>query len=135
MADPSGYPGAHDIGTRPYVVLTELEYTLPIGGALSTGDDQTLRMLIGQACTAVEIKAHAKTAPVGSTLNGEIEYKRGAGAWTQIGTWSIADGANEGVTTGLAVVLAKDDQLRLNVDGIGSGTPGSDLTVFLRVNF
>lgn len=129
MPRPSEYKTANLIGVK---ALKGFQYVFGVAGALAVADDQTLRLIVGQDCRGVEVYAYAKTAPTGQALNLEIEAKTGAAAWRTIASPSISAGANSDEDT-ISQPLYENDQLRLNVDQVGSVIAGSDLSVFLRV--
>jgi len=108
------------------------QYVFAAPGELSVADDQTLRLIVGQDCRGVEVYAFTKTGPTGQALNLELEAKTGADAWRTIASLSIAAGSTTDEDT-IDQPLYENDQLRLNVDQVGSVEEGEDLTVFLRV--
>jgi len=116
----------------------EMQYIFTIPGDLVVGDDLTLWLPVGQEVQAFEALAVIKTVPTGAAVTIEIEKSSNfGGAWTTVvssADLQIAAAAQSGVKTGLAVKLLKNDVLRINIDQIGSGVAGADLTVGLRVN-
>jgi len=74
----------------------------------------------------------ANTAPVGAAVIVDV-HKDGTTIFTnQAHRPQIADGANVGNTTDIDVASwATDAYLQIDVDQIGSGTAGSDLTVHI----
>ena len=113
------------------------QYTLVVPGDLATGDDQTPWMYCGVAGTAQSVQAIVKTAPTGAAITIEIEIYNG-GSWSTLVAsteLSIADGASTGSTTTFVTdTIAAGDRLRVNIDQIGSGTAGTDLTVSVLFN-
>jgi len=135
MAEPKGYVDGHNIDKAARL---DLQYIFPMPGVQSVGDDKTLRLVAGQDCTAIGAYAFAKTGPTGCDLRIEIQAKTGAAAWRTIinsTTFHINAGATTAEITDACEPLFKNDQLRVNIDQIGSGVAGSDVTVFLRVRF
>ena len=112
-------------------VIKIITYEFEISGGLSVADDQYFWVPVPTNCCLVSAFATAKTAPVGSDVQIEIEYKRGVAAWaTAIANtdFVIGDGNNIGYTTAITVVyLEEGDMLRININQVGSGTAGSDL--------
>lgn len=101
-----------------------------IGGTLATGTGQGPILLAHCNLTIVEAYAVVRTAPTGTDLN--IDINKG-GVTIFSGTFTISAGATTGWTTSLSVTtLAKNDQLSLDIDQVGSTIPGADLTVVLR---
>jgi hypothetical protein len=84
--------------------------------------------------TVFEAVGYARTAPVGAALIFDIN-KDGVSLWTdQDNRLTIADGVNSGEEDTFDVVLLEEgDRLDLDVDQVGSGTAGSDVTVELMV--
>jgi len=71
------------------------------------------------------VYAHANTAPTGQPIIADIETHDNE----QVARVTIAASDNYGATTGLTSDLASGIWLRLDVQQVGSGTAGSDMTV------
>jgi hypothetical protein len=108
-------------------------FTFFDAGAQTTG---TLKngILVGVACTVVDVRAYIITAPVGAAFIIDVN-KNGTTLFTsQAARPTIADGGNASTTTAPAVVaLAAGDRLTYDVDQIGSGTAGTGLYVSITV--
>jgi hypothetical protein len=88
------------------------------------------------AMTLTAVRCSVSTAPVGSTII--VDINEGAGAGTTIlstkltidaSEFSSQDAATPAVISDTA--LADDAQISLDIDQIGSGTPGKGLKVWL----
>lgn len=82
-----------------------------------------------QAQTVTTISAYAKTGPVGAALTVRVfNVTQGVA----IASVNIADGAQSGLSTTMTnPSINGGDLLRLDITGIGSGTPGSNISVLL----
>ena len=90
--------------------------------------------IIGKAGTVVDIRAYADTAPVGAAMIVDVNKNGTTVFTTQAARPTIADGANASTTTLPAVTsVAAGDRLSIDVDQIGSGTAGSDLSVSITL--
>ena len=113
------------------------QYTFIVDGELAVGDDQTPYLVALEDCIVYEAHARVKTGPTVSAITMQIERSDdNEASWDEVvapADFQIAAGAKWGENTGLSFALTKNDILRLNVDAIGAGVAGSDLSVFLRV--
>ena len=107
---------------------------LPCTGELSVGTDVSpLPIFAGGALTITEVYVYVKTAPVGASLIVDVN-KNGTTIFTaQSNRPQISSGENSD-TSGTPDVtgLAKNDKLTIDIDQVGSTTPGSDLVVLIR---
>lgn len=93
------------------------------------------RYLFPYSATIIGVTAAVNTAPVGSSIIIDVN-KNGTTIFTaQINRPTILSGTND--TGGSEVVpdvtsLVFGDYLTVDIDQVGSGTPGSDLTVFVH---
>lgn len=90
--------------------------------------------LISIARTIARVRIYSDTAPVGSDLIIDIN-KNGVTIWTtQANRAKVVAGANAGTTTTFDVTaVAAGDRLSVDVDQVGSGTPGgNDLLVTIE---
>lgn len=95
----------------------------------------SLRLPIDGTYTIVGTRLMVGTAPVGASIIVDVN-KNGTTIYTTQGNRpTIADGANAGGpgTTPDVTTLVAGDYLTIDVDQIGSGTAGSDLTVSVVV--
>ena len=86
------------------------------------------------AATILGVTAAVGTAPTGSSILLDLN-KNGTTAFTTQGNRpAIADGANATASEAVPDVttIAAGDYLTVDIDQIGSSTPGADLTVFVR---
>lgn len=108
-------------------------YTTPcfaVVGACSTGTNKAPSIIAPCTLTIVKVKLYARTAPVGAALIVDVN-KDGTTIFTTQGNRpSIADGANTGDSgTPDVTTLSEGDRLDVDIDQVGSGTAGSDLTI------
>ncbi|MGE3796854.1 MAG: hypothetical protein AB7G88_03355 [Thermomicrobiales bacterium] len=76
-------------------------------------------------CQLREIQAYVVTAPTGSSIVVDVETHDN----DTLGTVKIAAGENYGATSGLTVDVPGGTWLRVDIQQVGSSTPGSNLTV------
>ncbi len=89
---------------------------------------------IFQTSTADEIRVSCKTAPAGGTLTLTFVRVR-AGTDTTIGSVTLAAGTAKGTTSGLAVALAADDDVRVDVTTGTGYTAGSAKNVTAKLRY
>lgn len=97
------------------------------------GKPMTIRVPF--ACTIIEVLAHVETAPLVQAIIIDVN-KNGISIWnlTPGNRVQIAAGATVGNQTLFDTnALAKDDELTIDSDQVGVGTPGSDLTLYVRI--
>lgn len=103
-----------------------------ISGTVATGTEQGPTFHLDSAYTAVAVWMHVKTAPTTAALIVDINE---AGTTLFSTNPEIASGATTG--GGSAVfsdtALADNAEIILDVDQVGSGTAGADLTVILEM--
>jgi len=103
-------------------------FTWGVEGNLTTGD-KTFYLKAHCALTFTKCWLKVKTAPTGSAVIVDI-LKNGATIFST--KPQIAAGATEGSVTSFSVgTCAADDTLQINIDQVGSTTPGADLSVEL----
>jgi hypothetical protein len=109
-----------------------LAVTLPGTAVVAAG---TLRHPVGAGTWAITgVRVTAGTAPVGATLIVDV-HKNGTTIYgTQANRPTVPDGGNAatGGTASTSSVTA-GDYLTVDVDQVGSGTPGADLVVAIRL--
>lgn len=103
-----------------------------VPGEVTVADEQGPTFHMDAAYTAVAVHLHVKAAPTGADLIIDIEE----GGVTLFSTLpKIAASAETG--GGSAVMdntsIANNAEVRFNIDQIGSGDPGEDLTVTLEM--
>ena len=106
-----------------------------ISGAVAATTEQQGRFYLPVGGTITYARAHAKTAPAGAALIVDIN-KNGTSIWnsTTGKRLQLADGASTGTQDFFDTnIAARDDYITLDVDQVGSGTAGSNLTVTLEI--
>ena len=85
--------------------------------------------------TITKAYAYSRTAPTGQSIIIDIN-KNGSTIWsTQANRLAISAGQNSGTQTAFnTTALVESDRLDLDIDQIGSGTVGANLTVELKVS-
>jgi hypothetical protein len=125
-------------GDGTYAVPTESAkyamfiFTYP--DAAVVGTNKAPSLIVPYSCTIIKAYAYARTAPSGAALIFDIN-KNGTTIWTTQGNrLQIAANQNSGTQTSFDVTsLAEGDRLDWDIDQIGSSTPGSDITVEVKV--
>lgn len=86
---------------------------------------------VQSARTLSSARMRCVTAPVGSALTAQLQLSTNDGAsFTTISTLTIAAGSTtEAVANNIGQALAVGNLLRLNVSGIGSTTPATQVVV------
>ena len=106
-----------------------------ISGAVAASTEQQGRFYLPVGGTITYSRIHAKTAPAGSALIVDIN-KNGTSIWaTTTGKrLQIADAASTGTQDFFDTnTVARGDYITLDVDQVGSGTAGSNVTVTLEI--
>jgi len=104
-----------------------------VAGGLTVGAGKGFDFRVYGDVTFVEAEILVKTAPVGASLIVDINLD-GTSLWATnpANRPTIAAAGTAGETTSFDTATATDDQvLTVDVDQVGSGTAGSDLTVVL----
>lgn len=112
-----------------------LTFVLAIGTPATTGTNKTNQIIITRSCTIQKAYISAKTGPTGAALIVDIN-KNGTSIWntTQANRLQIAAAATYGTQTSFDTTsLAEGDLLTIDIDQIGSGTAGQDITVVIKV--
>jgi hypothetical protein len=102
------------------------EIVLFVPGTLAIESDAAPLVTLGADRTFTELVALAKRAPEGAAIVAEIEV--GGEAVAEV---TIAADAASGLAEG-SFQIGADAVVRLNVTGVGTSFPGSDLTLILR---
>jgi uncharacterized protein YjbI with pentapeptide repeats len=105
-----------------------------VPGTLTTANSATPSFIVPKACTIVSAYAAVLTKPVTTPICADI-HKNGTTIWsTQANRIQIAAAAQSGTQTAFnTTALGEGDQLTIDIDGVGTGTPGANLTVELKV--
>lgn len=110
------------------------EQVLRVPGGLSAATNVAEYWRAPYPCRIDEVFVHAGVAPVGAALIVDVNDDGATVFTTQANRPQIADGAND-ATSGAAdggIAIAKDSVITVDVDQVGSTTPGSDLFVSIR---
>jgi len=103
-----------------------------VSGAQSVGTDKGFRLRVYGDVRFVEAEIMVKTAPTGASLIVDVNLD-GTSLWAtnpENRRPTIAAAETAGETVSFDTATATDDQvLTVDVDQVGSGTAGSDLTV------
>jgi hypothetical protein len=127
-----------DAANKTYVDARTLTFALPTyskQGTLATTTG-TIRLPIDGTYTITNTRLMVGTAPTGADLIIDINKNGGTIFTTQANRPRVTAGTNaSGASATPDVVgLAAGDYLTVDIDQIGSGTPGSDLTVCVTVS-
>ena len=118
------------LATMPKIT-GQFVFTYP--GEISTGTNVTVELFASASLTITEVYASVKVAPVGADLICDIN-KNGTTIFTdQDKRPQIPDGDTDDTSDAPDVTaLVEGDKLTLDIDQVGSGTAGEDLTVSVR---
>lgn len=103
------------------------------GGNLSTGAG-TFKLPFMEEGTVIAAKAAVGTAPTGSAITLDIN-RNGTTIYgtTSVTAPTISTGATVGANaTAVPTTMAVGDYLTVDIDQVGSSTPGADLTVMVQ---
>lgn len=104
-----------------------------VSGNISVATNVDLSWIAPVPLNIVEVYGYIRTAPVGAAALIDIN-KNGTSIFAT--RLTIADGANTGSQKALRITgqphLNVNDRLDIDVDQIGSGTAGANLSVFVR---
>lgn len=132
----------NDAGTDYEISEGRPSFPFTVPGSLFIDTSVTPLAIIHRTLTIIKAYAAVKVAPagvVGTPITGKslvIDLnKNGTSIWAsdQADRLSIADGATSGTQTSFGTTaLAEGDTISMDIDYVGSTTPGSDVTVLLR---
>jgi len=111
----------------PALIFTKL-------GELQAGTNITPVIMAPYALDIDHVRCYSKTPPVGADIIVDIN-KNGTTIFTTQGNRpTIPDGQNKGAKSATPDVtaIAEGDIITIDCDQVGSTTPGSDLTVYVR---
>lgn len=113
--------------------MAEETFHFFIAGAQTAGTKKG-GLVVGVACTIVDVRMHADTAPTGASLIADVN-KNGTTVFTTQGNRpTIAISGTDSTTVAPDVTaLAAGDRLSFDIDQIGSTIAGSDLYVSVTV--
>ncbi|WP_375425985.1 hypothetical protein [uncultured Friedmanniella sp.] len=123
---------AHVVAVEARKARVSLVYSVP--GVLAVGAG-AVQIPIRGAWLLDGVSLGVGTAPAGSSVLVDVNRGSGSGAastifTTQANRPAVATGARQGAASG-AVTFADGDYLTVDVDQVGSSTPGSDLVVIV----
>ena len=128
---PSGGDGSGTGDAGPIVVWKTLVFCVP--GDLEVGASVAPSVLADEAMTIDKVYVYVQTAPQGAPIIVDVN-KNGTTIFTnQANRPQIAAGSNEDESgTPDVTSLSKNDRVDVDIDQVGSTTPGADLTVMVR---
>ena len=109
-------------------------FFFPVDEILSVGTNKTPVLIATNTLTIEKVYAVVKTAPVGASLIMDININ-GSSIWAtnQANRITINSGSTTGTSSAFdTTALSENDQLTLDIDQVGSGTAGANLTVALK---
>jgi hypothetical protein len=125
-------------GTIPLVKLETMptisgQFIFTVSGELSVGANKTLELFPGASLTLTEVFISVKTAPTGATLIVDVN-KNGTTIFTnQANRPTIADGETSDTSgTPDVTAIVKNDKITIDIDQVGSSTPGEDISIHVR---
>ena len=110
------------------------QWVFTVAGTLTTGTDKCAYFRVPRKVRIDEVRVHVGTAPTGDAVTIDVNDDGTTIFTTQTSRPSIdATGSDavSGVPDG-GLAVAKDSVITIDIDIVGSGTAGSDLTVFVR---
>lgn len=114
------------------------EVNIPVAVTAETGDlttgDGKFVFRLPYAMQILEVRASVTTAPVGSTIVVDVE-KNGTTIFSTLLTIDAAEKTS--VTAAVPAVISdsrcvSDDEIKVNIDQVGSGTAGVGLKLLIR---
>ena len=109
--------------------------TFAVVGTLAAGADKAPTLLAPCTLSIVKVKLVVKTAPTGQAIIVDVNKNGTTIFTTQANRPQIAAGSTTGDSgTPDVTALAEGDKLTVDVDQVGSGTAGADLTVEVVCN-
>jgi len=119
--------------TNGYGFIRDFTFALALGTDATTGANKTNSLIATRNGKIIKAFATAKTAPVGSSLIFDVNLN-GSTIWsTQANRLTIADGATSAnQSTFNTTSLTEGDLLTIDIDQIGSGTAGKDITIVVH---
>jgi hypothetical protein len=121
------YTGTIDSGLR---TLAGGQYSFQITGYLAIQTNAAPAIVVDMDRSVRDIYAIVSTAPAGAAIILQINRNGAAYVSVQIPAGAIISNVADGF--GLPALRA-GDQLSLNITGVGTTVPGSDLTVIMRL--
>lgn len=109
-------------------------FVFPIVGTVTVGTDLAPSLVVPTNLSIVKAYLVVKTAPVGQEIIVDINVN-GTSIWnaTQANRVEIAASATSGNQTSFDITsLSEGDIITVDVDQVGTTTPGTDLTIQLK---
>jgi hypothetical protein len=105
-------------------------FEVAVGGTLTTGTSKTAAIIVPQAMTIIKVYAYVKTPSSGQAIIVDIN-KNGSTIWSnQANRVEIAAAGQTGSQTSFNTIsLSEGDILTFDIDQVGSGTAGADITI------
>jgi hypothetical protein len=114
--------------TDTATIITTL--TFAVVGTLAVGTDKAPTILAPCTLTITKVKLVVKTAPTGAAIIVDVNKNGTTIFTTQANRPQIAISGTTGDSgTPDVTALAETDKLTIDIDQVGSGTAGADLTV------
>jgi hypothetical protein len=118
----------------PAPAVVRFQWVLRVEGALTVASGVAEHLQTPASVRIEEVRIYVDTAPVGADLIVDVHVDGSSLFYTQGNRPTIADGANT-ATSGAVDgwnTISKDSSITVDVDQVGSGTAGADLTVMVR---
>lgn len=136
VADAGGYLTATEVeaALQELAARQVFEWVFRKAGTLSVTTNVGEYFRAGFACRITEVQVHVGTAPTGAALIVDVNDDGTTVFTTQGNRPQVADGANDDTsgTPDGGTSVVKDSVITIDVDQVGSGTAGADLTVHVR---
>jgi len=123
-------PKAHTLASHTGTGTIKTTLSFAVTGTLTTGTDKAPTIVAPCTLTIVKVKVVVKTAPTGASIIVDVN-KAGTTIFTTQGNRpEIAIGETQDDSEMPDVTsLAEGDKITIDIDQIGSGVAGADLTV------
>lgn len=118
------------LATHSHTATVKTTLSFAVVGTLTVAADQAPTIVAPCALTIVKVKVVVKTAPTGASIIVDVNKAGTTIFTTQNKRPEIAIGATQDDSdTPDVTALAEGDKVTIDIDQIGSGTAGADLTV------
>jgi len=103
-------------------------------GTLGAAQNVTLALVVPHSLIMDYVRCYAKTPPSGSDIIVDVNKNGSTIFTTQANRPTVPNGLNKGNISATPDIpsLAEGDVITLDIDQVGSSTPGADLTVEVR---
>jgi hypothetical protein len=106
-------------------------YSLSVKGTLAIGSDLAPKTYVLKSVTPSVLRVDVKQAPVGANLVVVLSYYTAPGAATEVATFTVAPGKLSDTQT-TKVGVPAGAWWEVDITGVGTTFPGSDLTVTVQ---